>query len=543
MIQQRAFIIISCLLACFFVSCNDSDNGDKVNITVEDSVNTTIKDSGLTATETDVFESIKTDSISLTTETIHSLSEVNKRLNKKGSYFVIRTNRDTVIKCKEGTLLSIPANAFLNTSNQRPVIGEVRISVKEFYKISDMMIQGLTTTSNNKLLETGGMINIKVTNKENNDSCILNPGKNIVIAMANSDTSNVDRMQLFNGAHDSGSMTWEPQAGVGGFAQRWQFGRNNSYQNQFPLNANLVFPDKIVKVKPVLISSNPENLKAEIKVSIRELVQHVGTITKKANGYIDTSGNLHCYKIGSYHQEISFIQMYTPTMLENIKVNLPVDVNLSFKSNLNYDYYQKLFKMGKGNPDSLVNITATLNPSIKITCYEKLQGVYKSALGLKEYQKKQKRRAALMKEYEKKIKQLRLDDEDKLARSEQNATNNLRSAQNYLLLSTSKLGWINCDRFYNYSTKVDYIVKLKERASVLIVFNSLKSIMSSDENGIFQSVPLNEKITIVGLKAENGKLFMAYHETIVTDRPFEALSFVPVTVKEYKNTLEKLNRL
>ena len=55
-----------------------------------------------------------------------------------------------------------------------------------------MLIAGLTTKSNDQLLESGGMICIKVSSKVNNDSCILSPGKNISIAMPNSLTTNVD---------------------------------------------------------------------------------------------------------------------------------------------------------------------------------------------------------------------------------------------------------------------------------------------------------------------------------------------------------------
>jgi hypothetical protein len=545
MIQQRLFILTSCFAACFFCSCRESNDSEKADLSVRDSIHEIINDSGTIAGKADTHESIKTDTSSNEpAERFNTLSELNRRLNKRSSHFVIKTNRDTVIKCKEGTLLSIPANAFLNASDQSPVAGEVRISVKEFYRVSDMVIAGLSTTSNNQLLETGGMINIRVTGGENNDSYILKPGKNIAIAMPNSDPNAVDRMQLFNGVHDSTNINWMPQAGIYGLAQGWRLGGNYFSQGLFQLNSEFVFPDETPKVKPALINSKPENLQAEIKISIRDLVQQEGVVTKKANGYIDTSGNLHCYKIGNSSQQgVSFKEIYSPTTYQNTKVNLAVEVNISYKSNLNHGYFQKLFKMGKGKPDSLVTITATLKPAIKIASIEKIKATYEYAITVKEYQKRQKHQALLRREYEKKLKQLQLDNEEKLMKSESNSTTDLQSAQNYLLLSTPSLGWINCDRFYNNPAKVDYFVKLKEKASLLIVFNSIKSIISTEINGIFKSVPLNEKITIVGLKTEEGKLMMAFHETTVTEKPFEQLSFKPVTVKEYKSRLEKLNRL
>lgn len=544
MAQQKLVIIASCLIVCFLCACKNTNSEEKITSSAMDSTHKISSDSESVVNDNDTFKAAKTDTFAYSSsQKFNSVSEVNRLLTKNSSYFVIKTNRDTVIKCKEGTLLSIPADAFIDVSNKKPIHGEVKISVKEFYKISDIMIAGLATTSNHQLLETGGMINIKVTSKVSNDSCILKPGKNITIALVNSETSNVEGMQLFNGVHDSTSINWLPQPGIAGLAQSWRFRRNNYYLSLLPLNANFVFPDGVPKVKPHLINSNHESLLADIELPLRELMQRVGLVTKKAIGYIDTAGSLHCYLMENNRQQLLFNEIYSPMTHKNMKVSLAVDVNLSYKSNLNRDYFQKLLKMGRGNPDSLIMVTATLNPVVKNTDYEKIKKINKNVLTIKEYQKKQQYNRTLISQYEKRLKQLRLDDENKLIQAESNGTTDIQSAQNYLLLSTPKLGWINCDKFYNYPTKVDYFVKLKDQASLIIVFNAIKSIISADANGIFQSVPLNEKITIVGLKTENGKLMMAVHETTITEKPFEGLSFNPVNIKDYKNKLEKLNRL
>lgn len=533
--KQHLLFLVSCFTVCFLCSCKEPDGSEKKGLSSGDSIHKVIGNSG-SFVNNNTIGAAGTATANEVVETVNSLAELGKRLSKKASYFLINTRRDTVIKCKEGTLLSIPANAFLIGSSQTPAGGEVKISVKEFYKLSDMMTAGLTTTSNNQLLETGGMLNIKVTRKESNDSCVLKPGKNILVAMA-SGTTTADGMQLFNGVHDSTHLDWAPRGGLPGMAQGWRRGADNFAQGIFQLDAGFIFPDGILKAKPALINSDPEKLKVEVTFSIRELTQQgTGLVTKKVSAYIDTSGNLHCYKIGGYNSVRIFDNMYSPSTYQNIKVNLAVDMSMSYKSHLNYDYYQKLFKMGKGNPDSLVTVTATLNPAIKLTGSEKLEKTYKNAVTVKEYQKKRKRRDLMVQDYAKKLNQLKLDMEN-------NATNNLQSAQNYLFLSTPKLGWINCDRFYGVPEKTDYFVKLNGPASLLIVFNSIKSILSPDKNGLFTGVPLNEKITLVGLKTENGKLMMAYHETTVTKEPFEKLSFEPVTIKEYKSRLEKLNRM
>jgi len=440
-------------------------------------------------------------------------------------------------------LLSIPANAFINASNKSAVSGEVKISVREFYKISDMLVEGLTTTSNKQLLETGGMINIKATANNGKDSLILKPGKTIAIAMTKSDDNYVDGMQLFNGMHDSSQINWQPRNGIDGLAQSWRFGKNYFSANLPSLDVWNVIPDRVPKVKPLLINAAPEYLQTEIKMTVRELIQNVGRVSKKANAYIDTLGNLICYNFSGLHQTFEFPNIYSVTKYDNMNVNVAADVFLTYQSHLNHLYYLKLFKMGKGKPDSLVTVTVTLNPGLKLTSSDKLSSTYNNVVTVKEFRKKQRLNNLLLQNYENKMKCLRLDEEARMANLQKNPGQSLQTAQNYFLMSTSKLGWINCDRFNNQTEKVDYLVKLNEKASLLIVFNAIKSIIPSDHEGFFRNVPLNEKITIVGLRTEEGKLMMAMHETTVSREPFEKLEFKPVTVKEYKSKLEKLNGL
>ena len=538
----KSFSFASLLAASLITSCKDSVSEEKTDLSISDSSCKIHKDEICTSSNTaSELNAKEPSSVVKQEEKINSVARLNKRLSKKASYFVIQNNKDTVIQCKEGTLLSIPANAFQYCSTQLPVNGPVKISVKEFYKISDMLIAGLTTKSNDQLLESGGMICIKVSSKVNNDSCILSPGKNISIAMPNSLTTNVDGMRLFNGKHDSASLNWVPRTGVPGMAQRWSM---NYFSNGgYELDLGMAFLDEKSKLKPVMINSNPEKLKAEIKVPLRELIRGSGPITRKVSAFIDTSGNLHCYEIEHNNEPILFNEIYKPISDQNTKVNVAVDVSLRYQARLNNAYYQKLFKMGKCNPDSLIVVTATLNPIAKRTGNKKVKKNLHKVVTVKEFNSKQRLQAKINEEFDKKLKQLRLANEERLVNSVGKGAADLRSAQNYLLLNTTKLGWINCDKFNQSPNNVEYFVKLDEPASVLIVFKDMKSILTCNAHGSFGKAPLNEKITVVGLKTSKGKLMMALHETTITKQAFEKLNFEPVSVHEYKNKLEKLNTL
>ncbi|MBK9285847.1 MAG: hypothetical protein IPM51_16245 [Sphingobacteriaceae bacterium] len=527
-------------IALTLSSCQETEKGQYSKLSSQDSSSTYECSSVITGNKNEKSINSVT-SPNLLIEKMNSLAQLKKRTRKKASHFVIKTNRDTILKCKEGTLLAIPAQAFLNSSTLKPITGQVKISVKEFYKISDMIMAGLSTKSYDQLLETGGMILIQGLDKLSNDSCILSPGKNIAIAMPQSSTASVDRMQLFNGVRDNNIVNWVPGSSILARAQRWRSGGGFFPQSIILPDAGLPFTNEGSKLKPLNTCSKKENLQAQMKIPLRELLYGSSIRTKKVSAYIDTSGNLICYKTPNTRNSIKFNEIYNPIISQNLKVNVAVEVKLNYKSHLNQDYYQKLLKMGKCNADSLIATTVTLNPNAKLIDYEKAKKYLNNVVTIDEYKIKQRRNFLINEEYEKNLKRLRLENEEKLSTSE-GKEENLQNAKNYFLLNTTKLGWINCDKFNSTPNRVDYYVKVKENESVLIVFDSLKSIVNCDPRGFVGNAPLNEKITIVGLKTENGQLKMAIHQTSISKEPFEGLTFESVSVSEYKRKLEKLNK-
>jgi len=87
------------------------------------------------------------------TTTDISLSDVYKHFEKKPQVFSIRTDRDTTIICKEGTMIQINANSFISENTGNQISGTVQLKVKEYYNISDMIFANLTTTSAVKFLK------------------------------------------------------------------------------------------------------------------------------------------------------------------------------------------------------------------------------------------------------------------------------------------------------------------------------------------------------------------------------------------------------
>jgi TonB family protein len=135
-----------------------------------------------------------------------SLNELYDHLKKPFQVIIINGSIDTVLTLKEGTKLKIPAYAFVLEKERTPVKGPVEVSVREYYKISDMIMSGLTTQCGQDLLETGGMIFIEI--KSNGWLCSVSPGKNFTIGFPY--TVKKEGMRIFErNKNDEEKITWQ----------------------------------------------------------------------------------------------------------------------------------------------------------------------------------------------------------------------------------------------------------------------------------------------------------------------------------------------
>ena len=85
------------------------------------------------------------------------------------------------------------------------------------------------------------------------------------------------------------------------------------------------------------------------------------------------------------------------------------------------------------------------------------------------------------------------------------------------------MGWINCDRFYKYESKTDFVIHLPadvraDKFVTQIVFTSIRSVMPGQfyENKIgFMNVPVNMPVYIIGLGERNGKV-VSFMQSLIT---------------------------
>jgi len=447
------------------------------------------------------------------TTTDISLSDVYKHFEKKPQLFSIRTDRDTTIICKEGTMIQINANSFISENTGNQISGTVQLKVKEYYNISDMIFANLTTTSGGKILETGGMLNISATN--NSENCILKPGSDIKIGFPYSGKK--EDMALFYGDVTNDLIDWKL--------------------------ANMT-DDVVIQEDLTMITVAPETEStSEIYLIVEEMPEFPGGDLAMRRFLVENGG----YPTSMLNKEIegkvyvTFVVDYEGNTT-NIRIAKGLDETLDKVAVYVVSNFPK-WKPGRqrGRP---VNVSYTVPvvfsakkgelTNIEIDKAKKLEEILKSFKYDNESAKY-------------------LSNSDKLRKLEEkikseNYKETTVSEVNRYIFSTTQLGWLNCDRFLKENRKLTELFILNENSGntiVNVIFHRFKSLVPGDiesEKVVFRNIPEGEMVTIVGIKADESKILFSVTEYAVTEKKEVTLDFQQVTLELLKKEMEKLNK-
>lgn len=441
-----------------------------------------------------------------------SLSDIYHQFAKQPQIFSFQANRDTSIICMEGTLIKIKSNSFISAKTGKEISGKVQLAVLEYYKTFDIILSNLSSTSDDRILETGGMIHLSAS--ADGEKCIIKKGSVIEVGFPYSNKKN--DMALFNGEWTNNKIDWKLASTNTSNKEVVQSSRgevvfvksdgeqefiNVEEMPEFPggdpelrryINQNAKYPFSVLKDK------------IEGKVLVRFVVDRFGYINnirvvKSLDSILD--------KAAVYL--VSKMPVWKPARQGGRAVSVPYTVPVEF--------------VLKELTDDEIQQARILEENIKDLKYDPATGIYTNDKALNE-------------EVEKRF-------------VENNSRNTNALELNHYIFSVSQLRWINCDRFDNYKNpKTNYSILIDEsnKTIVNVIFHRIKAIVPGciESNRItFKNVPLGEMITIVAVKMVNNKLFLAVKETEVTDKEETELDFQPVTVKLLKEEMEKLNKL
>jgi hypothetical protein len=429
-----------------------------------------------------VADSIKINNELERIQKVQMLYDFIAKIKKKGELFTINNLRDTTIRAAEGTVFFIPMNCF-DTKDS------VVFEVKEYYKYSDMVANGLTTMADDKQLISGGMLSLSASVKGKEIS--LNPTKEIRVFIPNLTAK--DSMEIFEG--------------------------KKKETQDFNLQKNTVIAKNNINWQLTKVSIDSPVLRMFIRaIDLKDdEIEYTTTYNRNKNKAVFRRAITSSYsksellvmlrkKYGDYYDKIRIHNLWKRDLLFRVK-----EIPNEYIDFAPYDSW------GVGD-------TALLSPStVRIYRLEPIDTVYKVW-------------GWITKGYVTTNRPLF-------------SPNVLSMIGEKYSIGIGKLGWINCDRFYNYKGKKSNInVALKDSAHLFVtymVFEKLKILVQGYENGktaVFPNIPMGEPVRIISIGVKNGKIVTAMKSMItsnsfVTDLPFEQASSL-----EFKETLKTLDK-
>lgn len=126
-----------------------------------------------------------------------------RSLLPKPQVFIFNSKVPRKLIAKQGTLIEVPPNAFKDKKTGEIYEGKVRLEVEEFYTPGQFILASLATQSENQLLESAGMLNLKALDEAGNELALVED-KALLLGFPKSNSqrlSTEDGLRMFNSTH------------------------------------------------------------------------------------------------------------------------------------------------------------------------------------------------------------------------------------------------------------------------------------------------------------------------------------------------------
>jgi hypothetical protein len=533
------------------------------------------------------------DSLLSTGKKVEAL-ELFNYVKKKPEIITLLTQKDTTIICKEGTILRIMANSFLHSDTNEIANGTVKLKVTEYYTLADMLLANLSTQSNEQILETGGMVYIEAYSQEQP----LKLNKEISIEIPTKDKKK--DMQLFTGEETSNGINWA----LDNTSEADRLIESTIFKE----TANVPFAViEEVPSFPECQAANNELIKECVSNKFKRIInrrfnknlfQEYTTNSKLrifASFTINKEGKIVNVRsspsLPGIQEEVERVLSLVPELSPGKQNSLTVNTLYSLPIIIRFDELEKNRIPTDMDRDTTSFRTSSTYKSTIVydTIFESKRTIIED---IKEilHNNEADVNGALVDRY-KNFKKKRLIQERKIngepyvfirkivienpdsgfmllptdsvtrggnvIRKRWNNTQipdrqvsrlvPQRPGNDYYLFTTSRLGWLNCDRFLRSTIPlIKYKIKIKNSkgAKAKMVFKSRRSILAGrrTENSFdFGNVPQDELVTLVAIRIVDNKYQLALKDVFTQNTGDLELEFKTYDIKDLQNELKKLN--
>lgn len=401
---------------------------------------------------------------SIESEPIGDINSLYQQLEPETQNFCINPQRDTVLKCKGGTVININANAFSTPCKK----GCVTIDVIEVLNASQALMLRLTTVSNGSVLQSGGMFYLQAT--DCNGRMLKSKPKQVTVFVPK---INDGDMMLFKGSRMAdGNMNW--------------------HADTTTLLPNFSLDDLFYSC----IAGNSSIKKC------RFFWCKLGRIDNALAGVFSKKVRANNQAFRQQQNTLSAITWATTCPIIS-------------------DYFMDL---GINSREELLRALG-LPPEFEIT--PENYGDYQ--------EKMNKLRTKLLKEKKKRV-------SEKVLAGEANLQD-----LNYYVFNADGQTWLNIDAFLKMkeSLLAEITIDIKANAGTAcqLVFPNRNILLYGIPKAgkyTFNTIPKNEKATLVVMKYVEGRAFLQVQEITITDKKTYAVNLQEQSLADLQNELRKI---
>lgn len=441
-----------------------------------------------------------------------NLEDVQSELSRSSkNTFIISPQYKHVLECTNGTLVAFDSNSF-TTPDGVMVTEPIQIDIIEALSYGDMLSSKLTTWSDERILQTGGMAQISATTLSG-VSLMLAEGAGLNIALPLNGTP-IDGMQLFLSPN----------------------GQNWSATDNLPLTQTV----KTGLEKPAFSYSKIDYPKFEIDESLAPF-RPVEPSYPRSPTRPRTEGYFMPYKWYQFLNRKKLEGQYTARYqhalskygqkLEHYDAELTrFEKRCEKYPEYLQTYYEDLSVWNIVVNDMRTEFYEKQMPELKRIEMLKYTGQYD--LYEKELQEWSEKRIVELNKYQMAIVEMGVPP---------------GQSMNYYLFENVNLGWVNCDKFYDVpeEQKIDVIAEIESEGDVqvILVFPENQIMLSfhkmSSKYFAIKQIPNNLNGIVLSYKVENGELLVGQH-------PYKGqkkmkIDYEPMRLAEFRKLIQNLN--
>lgn len=466
----------------------------------------------------------------------HTKSEkLFNELRPESQKFQIDADSDNIITGKNGTQVFVPKNSFINADGEL-VTGKVDIEVIEVLSVADFIKTNLQTVSNGRPLQSEGMLYIDA--KSNGQQITLATDKRLQIELPNiNKMGTASDIKIFSGSYDTiGNINWTESGKIENRLiplplELFEYSCWVSHNFERTPNSigYTVYKTNDLETDEVTDSTTfKQKLYENTFIATREF--------EKRFDYINSAEWAIGHYTSYYSTTIKRGRMIKDSTISKIYLN-NLNKDLWYCDSLAYAYMKTWEGKAKFNSywNSEIETTDLLN-IFKQFYKQRLTTVITFPPDI-DLSKNNAREKLVSKGF----KEIEIDEilgayerQNKIVTARRNKETAQRISSNSF--AVAKLGWINCDQFYNEPTAKEANILASvnnlenyEFATLTLIINGRRIALNgtlgdnskytfTGKSQPYTRLPIGEKATIIGISYKNDKPYLGIKEMVISEK-------------------------